>query len=209
MARRRVLLALGLALSTAVVVAPHARAVDAPAARSPEVPTIDQVAAIYPHFEGGSVPGGASGTVHSVRRDCSWGKPYPGSEHRADDYVPAGVRQEPTARKPDVMVMALSFRSVRQASDYLLDSAKASSACMVAGASDDAVLTTKKIRLGLGDQRFAVTGVLVDGQVTRATRRFVVRIGRTVTSTIVTSTRGTPDVRRAVRLVRLATRTAR
>ncbi len=210
MARRLGHLAGGVALTAATITAPFsAHATATSAARSPQVPTIEQVAEVYPHFAGGSVPGGASGVVPAVRRDCSWGKPYAGSQLRSDDYVPAGTRRDPTRRKPHVVIIALSFRSVRHASDYVADSVKTHSACMLAGASDDAALTTKKLRFGLGDQRFAVTGVLVDGQATRVTHRLLVREGKTVTSTTVASTNGKPAAKRAVRLARLAVRTAR
>lgn len=179
------------------------------AAKGPAVPTIEEVAEIYPHLEGGTAEI-ETDPVPRIEDDCSNGKPYAGSRLRSAFYDEADPSYHWTAKKPLVSASAMSFRKVGQATEFLGDFATAATttACFGGDVDSEVTVTTKKIRFALGDERVGLTvTVKMMGQKS-VFHVLLARQGKVVAVTTAMSSPAASPVKKAVRLERLVLRTA-
>lgn len=118
-------------------------------------------------------------------------------------------RHGPVVMAPSVVVGAVAFRSRRDASVFLGGFADNLGDCLASelGTRDDTV-TTRRIRFGLGDQRLGLVMTVRVGRRAVTDHLLLVREGRTVVLVGSTAT-GRAVTAKAVRLTRLALRTAR
>lgn len=203
----RALLALALSLVAVPALATPADA----APKGPAVPTVKQVARIYPHLKGGTADVDSQ-AVPALTGDCEEGKPVRGSRGTMAHYEPSeSPSYEDLFRQPFVLTGALSFRSVRDASDYYDELTESATRCLSLLEPDPAAhgvtVTTRKIRFGLGDERYGSTTTASRRKRTAVNHTLVVRDGRIVTVSVVFAAGRTPTGK-AVRLARVTLRTA-
>lgn len=203
LARALLALALPLVAVPALTTAAHA------APKGPDVPTVEQVAKIYPQLQGGTADV-ESTKAPSAGKNCSDGKPVPGSRASIATYLPSD--DDPASfgqDTPMVMVAAMSFRSVRQASSYFDDFSESMAECTSDAMEHDEEgvrVTTKKIRFGLGDERFGSTSLVKGFGMAMSTHVLVVREGKAVVMAMVLGSKS--PVAKALRLTRAAVRAA-
>jgi hypothetical protein len=174
------------------------------APKGPQLPSVEQVAKIYPHLDGGTADVESS-PVPALDEECQDGKPIKGSRLSIALYTPADPTSMATlTRKPIVITAALSFRSLRAAQGYYDDFADEASSCLglddLTGTPDGAEVTTKRIRFRLGDERSGGTTTLTHRKRTATSHVLLVREGRTLVLSVVIG-RDNPAAK-AVRLAR-------
>ena len=139
----------------------------ATAARTAQVPTIDQVAAIWTHLDGGTA-NESTGKVYGPGKKCKAGKPIKGASSRSASYSPDYTSGDPDVfvidgDHPMVSVSAMRFPSPRAAIAYLHGYDKATKDCPGGqpgggggggGHHPDCTSSMKKIRFALGDERW-------------------------------------------------------
>jgi hypothetical protein len=152
-----------IALVAPAVIIPAATSATA-AGSGPQVPTIEAVAKIYPHLEGGTASVSTS-KVHGPGKDCKAGKVIKGASARYASYSPDYSSGDPdayavTGKRPSVSVSAMKFPSTKSAIDYLHGSEKSTKDCPTPGTGGNGGdgptcdTSTKKIAFTLGDERW-------------------------------------------------------
>lgn len=182
------------------------------ATKGPAVPTVEQVAKVYPHLAGGTAYA-ASSKVLGLGRNCKPGKPIKGASATTASYTSADPADyAATAARPMVYASAMRFRSAQDAIAYLHASTKGAGKCPVTdpATGEHVKVSIKKIRFKLGDERWGYTVTASMADVTTVSHSLLVRAGKVVVSTGAMSMDGAaPDVARAVKLTAVALRTAR
>ncbi|MBZ5739807.1 hypothetical protein [Nocardioides mangrovi] len=137
----------------------------ATAAATAQVPTIDQVAAIYPHLDGGTASE-STGKVYGPGKKCKPGKAIKGASSRSASYSPDYSSGDPDVYvvdgdHPSVSVTAMRFPSTKAAVKYLHGYGKSTKDCGGGtggggggGHQPDCDTSMKKIRFSLGDERW-------------------------------------------------------
>ena len=156
-----------IALAVPALTVPAA-ATSATAAATAQVPTIDAVAAIYPHLAGGTANEFAD-KVLGPGKKCKAGKPIKGASSRSASYSPDYTTADPStlmpsAATPMISVTAMRFPSAKVAIAYLRGFQTSAKDCPVpgggagggagGGGTADCKTSTKKIRFTLGDERW-------------------------------------------------------
>ena len=98
-----------------------------------DVPTIDAVATIYPHLEGGTA-NESTGTVYGPGKKCQAGKPIKGASSATASYSPDYTSGDPSVyvidgEHPSLSVTAMKFPSTKAAIAYLHGTAKSTKDC--------------------------------------------------------------------------------
>lgn len=200
----RTALALALpALALTTVAAPAVAAAPGPA-----VPSVEQVARIYPFLDGGSSEVEAS-KVPRLMEDCSEGRPYAGSRARIAGYSSDGSSADPFA-EPIVLVGTLSLRSVREASEVTRAFADGFTSCTGADADEEDGLhaTVRKVRFRAGEERSGFTVTIREQGQRYVQHVLTARTGKRVVLVVVMSFRGGSPVAKAIQLTRLGVRVA-
>lgn len=187
------------------------------AVKGPGVPTVAQVASVYPHFAGGTSSESTSKVLGPGKR-CKPGKPIKRASARTASYSAPVNYEDPTSylmtgARPGVFVSAMRFPSAKAAVQYLHSSSTSTKKCPVAVPSGDGTKVkakTKRIKFKLGDERWGYrTTVTYSGQTIISNTLFV-RAGRFVVYTSSMSTDGTaPSVPQSIKLTKLALKAAR
>lgn len=191
-----------VALAVPALVVP-ALATPASAAKAPEVPSVAQVTKIYPRL--GGEPRVDTIGVRRLDKNCEQGKRIKGARATAASYAPTDPDDhESSAAKPDVSVVAMRFPSVRSATAFL-SGAKNEVKCPVDGYR----IEVAKIRFKLGAERRGWTLTLSAGRTTVVAHTLLVRKGKHLVMTGVSSFDGqAPSVKKAVRLTKVALKAA-
>ncbi len=159
----RALIALAVPALTVPAIASSATA----AASYPGVPTIDSVATIYAHLDGGTASESTS-KVYGPGKKCKPGKAIKGAGARSASYSPDYTSGDPDAfvidgDHPMVSVTAMKFPSTKAAIAYLHGYSKTAKDCPggagggTGGGSGGGVkckTAMKKIKFKLGDERW-------------------------------------------------------
>ncbi|MCB8954925.1 MAG: hypothetical protein H6529_00400 [Nocardioides sp.] len=154
----RALIALAVPALTAPAIASSATA----AAAYPDVPSIDAVAKIYDHLEGGTATESTS-KVYGPGKKCKPGKAISGAGARSASYSPDYTSGDPDVytidgEHPMVSVTAMQFPSTKAAIKYLHGSTKSAKHCGGGGGGGGGGTgcdsTMKKIKFSLGDERW-------------------------------------------------------
>lgn len=201
---------IALALPALTVTAQSATAAGA----APDVPSIDAVAGIYPHLQGGQASESTS-KVYGPGKKCKTGKAIKGAGARTASYSPDYSSGDPdvfevTGEHPSVYVSSLKFRSAKAAIAYLHGYAEHTKHCPVTGPGgnpgDPGVkVTMKKIRFSLGDERWGYQMRMVGDDMTMVMNTLFVRDGKYVVYTGATSMDETaPSVPKSIDLTALA-----
>ena len=169
---------------------------------APETPSVNAVARVFPLLKNGMSLSVAS-RVRQVRLNCRVGDPVEGSTERETTYLQRGLRFGRIAQ-----VTAARFASAADVRTYLRRAARAR--CLgLSGTKGEPGLATTRLHFRLGDHRVGFQAVQTDGKHAVGGYFLFVSRGRTVVSTIVSSTsRQFPPAEKAVRLTRMALRTA-
>jgi hypothetical protein len=139
----------------------------ATAAGTVDVPTITDVAGIYPHLEGGTASESTS-TVYGPGKKCKPGKPIKGASATSASYSPDYTSGDPSVyvidgEHPSLSVTAMEFPSTKAAVQYLHGYATSTKHCpggtpggggSGGGGQPDCTAKTKKIKFTLGDERW-------------------------------------------------------
>ena len=138
----------------------------ATAAGAAKVPTIDQVAKIWTHLEGGTAHQ-STGKVFGPGKKCKAGKAIKGASATSASYFPDYTSGDPdvfeiTGKTPMLSVTAMKFPSTKAAIAYLRGYGKAYKDCPGGGAGGGGGGTggmkckssMKKIAFKLGDERW-------------------------------------------------------
>lgn len=140
-------------------------AASATAAGTAQVPSIDAVADIYQHLEGGSSYESSS-KVYGPGKKCKPGKAIKGASSRSATYNPdysSGEIPDITGETPMVSVTAMKFPSAKSAIAYLHGYDKSAKDCGPGGGSGGGggggggpkcKSSMKKIAFQLGDERY-------------------------------------------------------
>jgi hypothetical protein len=195
-----------VALVAPALLLPAATATAAPPA--PAVPTLEAVTKIYPHLEGGRMHATRERKVVMPSETCKRGAVVKGASGRGATYVgpPEPDYGPPTGAEPALTVTAERFPSAKVASRYLHAAVREGADCP---AADDEDLRLRKIRFGLGDQRWGA-------RATMGPRRYKIRInvlfvrdGKRFVAVTSFATGGgrAPSVSKTIALARLALNT--
>jgi hypothetical protein len=155
-----------IALAVPALIVP-AVASSASAASYPDVPTIDAVAKIYDHLDGGSASDSTS-KVYGPGKKCKPGKAIKGAGSRSASYSPDYSSGDPDVfvidgEHPMVSVTAMQFPNTKAAVKYLHGYSKSAKDCPNpgggggnGGGSGGVKCDTKikKIKFELGDERW-------------------------------------------------------
>jgi hypothetical protein len=155
-----------IALAVPALTVP-AIASSATAAATAQVPTIDQVAKIWTHVEGGTAYESTS-KVYGPGRKCKPGKAIKGASARTASYSPDYTSGDPdvfevTGETPMLSVTAMKFPSTKSAIAYLHGHGKSAKDCPGGGGTGGGGGGTggmkckssmKKIAFKLGDERW-------------------------------------------------------
>lgn len=150
-----------IALAVPALTVP-AIASSATAAAYPDVPTVDAVAKIYAHLEGGTATESTS-KVYGPGKNCKPGKAIKGAGARSASYSPDYTSGDPDVYvvdgdHPMVSVTAMQFPSTKSAIAYLHGYGKTASHCGGGGGGGGGGATcdtkAKKIKFDLGDERW-------------------------------------------------------
>jgi hypothetical protein len=155
---------IALALPALTVTAATSSATAAAAAK---VPTIEAVAGIYPHLEGGSAYE-STGKVLGPGKKCKPGKPIKGASATSASYSPDYTSGNPdvfeiTGKTPMVSVTAMKFPTKKAAVAYLHGYGKTAKDCPAGGGGGGGgggtggmkcKTSMKKIAFHLGDERW-------------------------------------------------------
>lgn len=180
------------------------------AVKGPKVPTVAQVAKIYPHLDGGtSYP--SSGKVYGAGKNCKPGKAIKGATMTSASYLSADPADyAATAEKPMTYVSAIRFKDADDAIAYL-HGAKNTGKCPVKDPStgQDVKVKLKKITFKLGDERQGWTVTATMSGQTMVSHSLMVRDGRFVINAGVMAMDGRePAVKKAIKLTALTLKTA-
>ena len=208
MAPRRLVRVLAAVIAPALLVPTLAPA--AHAAATPKVPSLAKVAKIYPHLEGGSFYENPTTKVYGPAKKCNKTKRVKGATGNSASYLEAGATST-TAAKPGVTVVAYRFPSPAKAKTYLKAAQAKTKKCpsggMATGSTKKAKL--KKIKVGLGDQRWGYTVKVKLDSGTYISNMILVRKGKSIVMTLVSSMDGkTPSVKKSIKLTKLTMTTA-
>lgn len=200
-----------LAALAVPTLAATALATPAEAAAGPKVPTVDQVATVYPHLAGGtSAP--TSSKVFGPGKNCKPGKAIKGATQTSTTYISADpTAYLTTAAQPLVSVTAMRFRSAGDAIDWLHGTGKNTKKCAggtpgTPGPKVDVKL--KKINFTLGDERQGWTITASMEGMTMVSHSLTVRAGKHIVFAYVSSMEGEPPVKKAINTTALALKTA-
>lgn len=150
--------ALALAATTAPATAAESGA---------QVPSIDDVATIYPHLEGGTASE-SGGKVYGPGKKCHTTKVIKGASQRSASYSPDYSSGDPdvfamTGEHPGVSAIAMQFPSAKAAIKYLHGYTAQSKKCPSTtpgggggggGGGSHCKTSMKKIKFSLGDERW-------------------------------------------------------
>jgi hypothetical protein len=158
----RALIALAVPALTVPAIASSATA----AASYPDVPTIDAVAKIYGHLDGGTANESTS-KVYGPGKKCKPGKAIKGAGQRSASYSPDYTSGNPDVfvidgEHPMVSVSAIKFPNAKAAIKYLHGYSKTAKDCPGGGGGtgggggggSHCDSTMKKIKFALGDERW-------------------------------------------------------
>ena len=156
----RALIALAVPALTVPAIASSATA----AASYPDVPSIDAVATIYGHLDGGTANESTS-KVYGPGKKCKPGKAIDGAGARSASYSPDYTSGDPDVyvidgEHPMVSVTAMQFPSTKAAIAYLHGYTRTAKDCAGGGSGGGGGGGTscdssmKKIKLSLGDERW-------------------------------------------------------
>ena len=159
----RALIALAVPALTVPAIASSATA----AAAYPDVPTIDAVAKIYDHLDGGSASDSTS-KVYGPGKKCKPGKAINGAGARSASYQPDYTSGDPSVYEingehPMVSVTAMKFPNAKAAIAYLHGYSKTAKDCPTGGGGSGSgggsggvkcKTSMKKIKVSLGDERW-------------------------------------------------------
>ena len=158
----RALIALAVPALTVPAFAPSATA----AGSFPDVPTVDAVAKIYPHLDGGSANESTS-KVYGPGKNCKPGKAIKGAGARSASYSPDYTSGDPdvfeiTGETPMLSVTAMRFPSTKAAIQYLHGYSKTAKDCAGGGSGGGGGggggitcdTSMKKIKFKLGNERW-------------------------------------------------------
>ena len=137
------------------------------AASGAQVPSIDDVAQIYPHLEGGTANESA-GKVYGPGKKCNTTKVIKGASQRSASYSPDYSSGDPdafsmTGDHPGVSATAMQFPSTKAAAKYLHGYAAQAKKCPGTnpgggggggGGGSHCKSSMKKIEFNLGDERW-------------------------------------------------------
>ena len=155
-----------IALAVPALIAPAATSATA-AASYPGVPTIDAVANIYPHLDGGSASESTS-KVFGPGKKCKPGKAINGAGARSASYSPDYSSGDPDVfvidgEHPMLSVTAMQFPNTKAAIKYLHGYSKTAKDCPGGGGGGTGGgggggvkcdTNMKKIKFKLGDERW-------------------------------------------------------
>lgn len=149
-----------IALAVPALTVP-AIASSATAAAYPDVPTVDAVAKIYAHLDGGTATESTS-KVYGPGKNCKPGKAIKGAGARSASYSPDYTSGDPDVYvvdgdHPMVSVTAMQFPSTKAAIAYLHGYGKTASHCGGGGGGGGGATCdtrAKKIKFDLGDERW-------------------------------------------------------
>ena len=157
----RVLIALAVPALTVPAIASSATA-----ASYPDVPTIDAVAKIYPHLDGGTANESTS-KVYGPGKKCKPGKAIKGAGSRSASYSPDYTSGDPDVYvidgdHPMLSVTAMKFPNAKAAIKYLHGYNRTAKDCPGGGSGGgggggggtSCDTTMKKIKFKLGDERW-------------------------------------------------------
>ena len=158
----RALIALAVPALTVPVIASSATA----AASYPDVPTIDDVAKIYTHLDGGTASDSTS-KVYGPGKKCKPGKAIDGAGARSASYSPDYTSGDPDVyvidgEHPMISVTAMKFPNTKAAIKYLHGYSKTAKDCPGGGSGggggggggSSCDTSMKKIKFNLGDERW-------------------------------------------------------
>jgi hypothetical protein len=179
------------------------------AVKGPKVPTVAQVAKIYPYLDGGTSYDSSS-KVYGIGKNCKQGKAIKGAtatsaSYQAAEYAP------PTATEPMVYVSAMRFRNADDAIDYLHATTKNTKKCPTGPGTpgSDVKVKIKKIAFKLGDERWGYTVTATMDDQTTVSHTLLVRDGKYIVNAGAMSMDGkAPVVKKAVQLTALTLKTA-
>lgn len=153
------------ALAVPALVLP-ATSVATAASAYPDVPTIDAVATIYPHLDGGTTNESTS-KVYGPGKKCHAGKAIKGAGARSASYSPDYSSGDPDVftidgDHPAVSVTAMQFPTSKAAVAYLHGYGRTAKQCPGGGSGGGGgggggltcKTSTKKIKFKLGDERW-------------------------------------------------------
>lgn len=196
----RLLAAVTLSALLAIGLAPAASATAVP-----DVPTIAQVAKVYPFLSKGTAYDYPMTKVEAPGKKCGKTVVIKGAKGHTASYAIPGSGLS-TAKKPSVMVTALRFRSATSAKSFLAKSGKRAGRCP--GPDMDVKVT--KLKVNLGDQSWGVTIKATDGDTTYASQSLMVRSGKLIVTTIVGSADGkAPKAKKAIAILKVGLKAAR
>ncbi len=154
-----------IALAVPALTVP-AIASSATAASYPDVPTIDAVAKIYPHLDGGTANESTS-KVYGPGKKCKPGKAIKGAGARSASYSPDYTSGDPDVYvidgdHPMLSVTAMKFPNAKAAIKYLHGYNRTAKDCPGGGSGGgggggggtSCDTTMKKIKFKLGDERW-------------------------------------------------------
>ncbi|MGY2701952.1 hypothetical protein [Nocardioides sp. HB32] len=155
-----------IALAVPALIVPAASAATA-AASYPDVPTIDAVAKIYPHLDGGSASESTS-KVYGPGKKCKPGKAINHAGARSASYSPDYTSGDPDVyvidgEHPMLSVTAMRFPTTKAAIAYLHGYSKTAKDCPSGGGGGGngggsggvtCKTSMKKIKFSLGDERW-------------------------------------------------------
>jgi hypothetical protein len=213
-----------IALVAPALIVP-ALASSATAAPGARVPSIDAVAKIYPHLDGGTA-NESSAKVLGPGKKCKTGKPIKGASQRSASYSPDYTSGDPdayaiTGARPSVFATAMKFASTKSAIDYLHGYATYAKDCPggagggTGGGGTGGMkckTSTKKIAFKLGNERwgFQTKSVCEIGTTTSTSvfNSLFARQGRFIVYTGAMSMDATaPSIPKSVSLTKLALKT--
>ncbi|HEY0888253.1 MAG TPA: hypothetical protein VGE38_01405 [Nocardioides sp.] len=182
------------------------------AVNGPGVPTVAQVATVYPHFAGGTSSESTS-KVLGPGKKCKPGKPIKGASARTASYSAPVNYEDPTSylmtgARPGVFVSAMRFPTAKAAIKYLHSSSASTKKCPVATPTIDGQKVKAKIkpiRFKLGNERWGYqTTATYSGQTVIGNTLFV-RSGKFVVYASAMSMDGTaPSIPQSIQLTKLA-----
>lgn len=200
-----------VAVAVPALLAPALVSSASAAPTAPPVPTLEAVAKIYPHLEGGSADITRGRKIRMPEKSCKSGSVIKGATGQGALYAPDLESVEdryPTGQEPIVSVTAAVFPTARLASQYLRASGVLGALdCELPGVEPQ----TKKIRFRLGSERSGLQMRLGTKKNPLIMNVLDVRSGKRLVSVTIMSTTGkaAPSIAKSVDLTRLALKTAR
>lgn len=199
-----------LAVALPALLVPTAAAPASAAPRAPEVPTLAQVAKIYPHLKGGDVEEVREPKVRMPTKTCKDGAVIKGAVGLDATYGPSFQSIDDfvvTAKKPLVGVTALTFPSTKVATRYFRASLTEGATCPQTDPFGDDV-QLKKLKFKLGEER-AGFQIRMGPETPITANVLLIRSGRSVltVNSMSMQGKGAPAVPLTIKLARLALKT--